>query len=183
MGKASKNTESAQFPSRYLYLLRHAKSSWKQTDIPDVERPLNSRGRKDIPVIAASLRKHNCTPQAIVSSISTRTIATARGVATQLRFPLTSISYAEQLYESSADEIFDFLRTFPAALHSVLVVGHNPGLQQLAYRLVKFDEPNLPTGGLIGIHVTAAKWKDLSPDVCQLLFFDAPKISGLSNTL
>ena len=84
-----------------LYLVRHAKSSWKHAGISDRERPLNARGKRDAPVMGARIQRHGIRPSLIVSSPAKRAWQTARIVAQEIDYPLEFLQREESLYLAS----------------------------------------------------------------------------------
>lgn len=118
---------------RQLILLRHAKSSWKH-DLPDHERPLNKRGRRDAPRIGAAIAELGWVPERVVCSTAARTRETLRRVIDQLS-PLPEITFDERLYLGDLAEIRGALDALPAELGRVMVVGHNPGWEDAVEQL------------------------------------------------
>lgn len=158
-----------------LYLLRHAKSSRDYPELTDFERPINSRGRHDIPIMADVLKKREITPDLIVSSPTNRTLTTARFTAEAIDYPLKDIQVTEEIYEAWVEDIVKVLTRIDNAFDKVLLVGHNPGLQLLGEWLDKFEEDNLPTCGLIGYSLKIDSWEELEKGCGRFLFFEYPK--------
>ncbi|MEM7565769.1 MAG: histidine phosphatase family protein [Pseudomonadota bacterium] len=125
-----------------LLLLRHAKSSWDQPE-PDHARPLNARGRRDAPVMARRLHGLGFAPARVLCSPARRTRETYEGMAPH--WPLPPPVFLSTLYETGADALSAVLAEFGSS--GTLLIGHNPGLQDLTARLV--DGPpvaRFPTG-------------------------------------
>jgi len=144
-----------------LLLLRHAKSSWKDSDIEDHERPLNKRGKKDAPKMGRLLREEKLLPDLIISSTAKRCRKTtehvihASGYRGETRF-------FNDLYEATGDELLSFLTRLSSEARTLLLVGHNPGLEQLVESLVEAYQP-LTTAALIQIELPIAVWSELTP--------------------
>ncbi|MEU6339467.1 histidine phosphatase family protein [Streptomyces sp. NPDC046977] len=121
--------------TRHLVLLRHAKSAWPP-DVPDHDRPLGARGRRDAPAAGRWLRENKHIPDLVVCSTAVRTRETwelAAGALGARAEP--QVAYDERLYAATARALLDVLRETPDSVRTVLLVGHNPGVQDLALRL------------------------------------------------
>jgi phosphohistidine phosphatase len=161
-----------------LYLLRHAKSSWADPTIADRERPLAPRGRRDAKRIARHLRRLGCEPGLVLCSSAVRTRETlellrpAVGAAT--------VVFEEELYAASCEELLARIRLVPDAVASVMLIGHNPGLQQLALALsaageeLEQLEAKFPTAALATLVLPKA-WSRLAPADATLATFVVPK--------
>jgi len=122
---------------RRLMVMRHAKSSWKDQTLDDHDRPLNKRGRRDAPRIAERLEELGWIPEHVVSSTSERTRQTWAGMAS--RFPDATTTFTEDLYLSGVEEPIARIAALPAPMCSVLLLGHNPGFEELVEDLVGRD--------------------------------------------
>ncbi len=142
-----------------LLVLRHAKSSWKQPGLADHDRPLNRRGNRDAPRVGLLLRRQALTPDLIVSSTAERARATAVQVAEGVVYG-SPVELDRQLYLAEPEAIVDVVRSLGGEASRVLVVGHNPGLQELVARLTGRDEV-LPTASLAQIELPIAEWAEL----------------------
>lgn len=116
--------------SRRLLLLRHAKSDWHQ-DVGDFERPLNARGMREAARIGQWMRDEAIEPQAILSSPAKRAAQTAEAVAVAVGTEPADIRWNDRLYLASAPDLLDVLRGLPAGTRTALLIGHNPGLEDL----------------------------------------------------
>jgi phosphohistidine phosphatase len=165
---------------RTLYLLRHAKSSWSDPTLPDRERPLAPRGRRDAQRVGEYLVRLAIVPDLVLCSAARRAGETLELVQTALG-PTTSVLLEPQLYAASADRLLDRLRVVPDGVASVLVIGHNPGLQNLALLLASAGadlerlEAKFPTAALATLALPKATWGQLSPADALLDAFVAPK--------
>ena len=161
-----------------LLVLRHAKSLWDNPALDDHERPLNERGRRDGPKMGAVVRESGLTPDRIVCSDALRARLTAEAVARSAGFD-GEIQLEPRLYAASVDGILAVLCTVQEA-HSgtVMIVGHNPGLEQLIAHLTGEAE-DLPTAALAQIALPIARWRDLKQSTRGgLLGFWRPKELG-----
>lgn len=167
-------------PVNQLLLLRHAKSSWDDPDLADFDRPLGPRGLKTAPVIGRELARRGWLPDLALVSPALRTRDTWRLVAAELPTHVP-VEFAEELYEAAAGAILARLRQ--AKADSLLVIGHNPGLQQFALRLAgagsdegvfKKIEAKFPTAALACFTVKG-DWADLDFGGARLTHCVRPK--------
>jgi phosphohistidine phosphatase len=164
-----------------LFLLRHAKSSWADTSLPDHDRPLAPRGTKATRALARHLRESNVRPALVLCSTAVRARQTLDGVSASLGDDV-DIWFEDDLYGATDDELLDRVRRLPAAVPSVMVVGHNPGLEDLALTLIGGgDERALahlhtkfPTGALASL-LLPADWKNLGAGEARLTGYVVPR--------
>jgi phosphohistidine phosphatase len=143
---------------KILLILRHAKSSWDDSTLDDHERPLNARGERDAPRMGQFLRAEGLCPDIIVSSDAVRARRTAEIIA---RITGGQLLLDSRLYHASAFEIIDVLRdVIRQDVATVMVVGHNPGLEELIAQLTGARDA-LPTAALAHIPLSIERWSDL----------------------
>lgn len=142
-----------------LLLLRHGKSSWAHPDMDDHDRPLNERGRHDAPRAGQWLVEKKLLPDRIFSSSAMRAESTAQLVAEALGIP-HGIEIVPDLYLADVEDHFRFLRTVPAERERVMIVAHNPGLEEFVAKLTG-QAPAMPTAALAHIILPIANWADL----------------------
>jgi phosphohistidine phosphatase len=167
---------------RRLLILRHAKSSWAEPGASDHDRPLNRRGEEAAPRIGAYLRRHKLIPDSVLCSTAQRARATWDLVAAEAP-TAPPATYEARLYDASSRTLLDVFRHAPSAARSVLVVGHNPGLQEIATQLIAAGDlddrerlrEKLPTGGLVVIDFTIADWAKLHARSGRLERFVVPR--------
>ena len=143
-----------------LLLLRHAKSSWKQSGQPDHERPLNKRGKKEAPKVGKYLKENDLSPDLILSSTARRAHDTAQAVAEGCGFE-GQIDLYQDLYLSDTACYLDILRRLPDDARQVLVVGHNPDIEELLTMLTDLSE-HMTTAALAVINLPISSWQELS---------------------
>lgn len=158
-----------------LYLLRHAKSSWKKPQLADMERNLNSRGKTDAPFMGEKLKEQGILPDLIIASPAKRTAKTARTVAAKLGYKPLEIVYETFVYDATALELLQLIQQVPANIGSLMLVGHNPGLTELSNTLCTTDVYNIPTCGVRCIRFPTNKWSELREKQGTEVFFDYPK--------
>jgi phosphohistidine phosphatase len=142
-----------------LLVLRHAKSSWDSPARDDHERPLNNRGRRDGPRMGKLVRQQELIPDVVISSDAVRARLTAEAVAEAARYA-GEIVLDPRLYLAGPADIVSVLRTVRANAETVMVVGHNPGLEELVEQLTG-ERQDLPTGALVQIVLPIDRWRDL----------------------
>lgn len=164
---------------RYLTLIRHAKSSWKDSSLPDIRRPLSRRGKRDGPAMGARLARGGFQADLILSSPATRARATAKLIAAEVAYPAEEIAIDERIYEASLEDLIDIVAGIENGVRSVILVGHNPGLNEL----VDFVSPdllgNLPTCGIVRFGFELTPWSDVLETEPKETEFDSPREAGL----
>lgn len=143
-----------------LLILRHAKSSWKQPALDDHDRPLSPRGARDAPRMGALLRRRGLTPDLIVSSTAVRARTTADQVADRSGCG-GGVRLDRRLYLARPETIAAVAGDLGGGATRLLVVGHNPGLEELVARLTGAAEI-LPTAALAQVRLPIDAWSGLS---------------------
>ena len=142
-----------------LLVLRHAKSSWNDPTVDDHDRPLNGRGTRDAPRMGQLVHELGLAPDVIISSDAVRARVTAAAVADALGVA-DEIRLERRLYLATPSDIIAVLRSVPVSAATAMIVGHNPGLEQLAERLTG-EANELPTAALAQISLPIERWRDL----------------------
>lgn len=158
-----------------LYLLRHAKSSWKHPDLSDFERPLNERGKRDAPVMGKRLKEMQIQPDLILSSPAKRAHKTAKIIAKEIDFPKKQIVTDESIYAAGVSTLLDLIRKIDDSFRQVILIGHNPGFTDLANYLTNAQLDNIPTCGIFCTDFDIQSWKDVAEGKGTFVFFDYPK--------
>ena len=143
-----------------LLILRHAKSGEKHSGMPDHDRPLNDRGQRDAPRVGALLRDESLVPDAIISSTAVRALRTAQDVARAAGFE-GQIETRHSLYLARPASYLAALQELDDGVARAMVVGHNPGLEDLVVVLSGRHE-RLPTAALVQIELPLDSWADVS---------------------
>ena len=143
-----------------LLILRHAKSSWSDAALDDWQRPLNERGRRDAPRVGDQLRERSLVPDLIITSDAVRARTTAQAVAKSAGYTRELI-VEPSLYHAKPDDVIAVLNSVPDdAARSVMVVGHNPGLEDLIAQLTG-ESHGLPTAALVQLALPIDRWSEL----------------------
>jgi phosphohistidine phosphatase len=161
--------------SRLLYLVRHAKSDWAYEGLADIDRPLNERGYRDAPVMAARVAKLGHEPDRILSSPAIRALTTALIFARQFEHDATSVALEPRLYEAAASVFINVLSEQSNAVHKLMVFAHNPTLTDVASELSGVAISNVPTTGVVCVRFEAASWPDALRKPGSLELFEFPK--------
>ncbi|MDH3526350.1 MAG: histidine phosphatase family protein [Gammaproteobacteria bacterium] len=158
---------------RTLLLLRHAKSDWSSSATDDFSRPLSRRGKHDSPRMGQWLQSHGLLPDYVVSSPAKRAHQTIKRVARELGIDSADIHWDERLYLASLSDLLAVIADCPLSTRSILLVGHNPGLESLLRHLAaaSVSEPAdgklMPTAALAVLE-TRADWQHLQRGSAQL---------------
>ena len=158
-----------------LYLVRHAKSSWKYPKLDDFERPLNKRGRRNAPFMGSLLKELNVAPDLVISSPANRAAMTARIIASALDFPLEDIQYSEAIYEFGEKALIDVVKEIDDTVDQAMVVGHNPATNGLANYIGDQPVSNIPTCGVFCVELDIASWSNIKAHCGTVKFFEYPK--------
>jgi phosphohistidine phosphatase len=152
---------------KILLVLRHAKSSWKNVNLADFERPLNKRGKIDAPRMGELLRREGIVPDLIISSSAKRALKTAEAVALACGYD-SEIQTTRQLYHAWPDDYIEVLNSVPNECDRVMIVGHNPGMESLVEELTG-EWVRMPTAALVQISLSISHWSELSLESTEVL--------------
>ena len=157
-----------------LYLVRHAKSSWKQPELSDFERPLNKRGKNDAPFMGKLLSDKGVNPALIISSPAKRAAATAKIIASEINYPKDEIAFDENIYDAMGRGLLEIISGIDEKYNSAMLFGHNPGLTVLQNNLSGHFVDNIPTSGVVALEFNSS-WSDIELNSAKFLFFEYPK--------
>jgi len=151
-----------------LILLRHAKSSWPSSGMRDAARPLSERGEAAARLMGAYMAHHSLIPDRVVCSPARRTRDTLAGIATQWPAAVDAV-FDRRLYEATPQSILSVVRVQDDTARTLLVIGHNPGLQETAELLIAAGDVELrerlrekfPTAALAVIDFAAETWRSV----------------------
>ena len=160
---------------KQLLLCRHAKSSWKDLFLDDIDRPLNKRGKRDAPAMGQRLRGYGVSPDKVMSSPAKRARKTAEKICKELDYPKKRISIVPEIYDAAPDELLDLIHGFHDGDEQVMMVGHNPETTLLANLLGNLELVNVPTCGVVFISFDVQSWSEVEYGCGNLTFFEYPK--------
>ena len=156
-----------------LYLVRHAKSSWKFPKLDDIDRPLNKRGKRDAPEIGRRLREKGIVPDIMITSPADRAFSAAQMIAEKIGYPIAEIIQDHELYHAGIKDLLNIIRSISNDKQSAMVFGHNPSFTYFANSLSEFSTDNVPTTGVVAFQFDVDSWREV--DKGEFLFFDYPK--------
>ena len=167
--------------TRRLTLLRHAKSSWDDANLSDHERPLNARGREALKPLRRQIEDRGSLPDLVLCSSAVRTVETLDGFRSALPATAT-VEVDEDLYGADVDDLLARVRAAPDTAGHVMLVGHNPGIEDLAMLLTGDGEraaraamtSKFPTAAMAVLRFDGS-WRDLQPGAAYLEEFWTPR--------
>lgn len=157
-----------------LYLVRHAKSDWIDASLPDIERPLNDRGRVDAPKMAQTLVDKNYIPDLIITSPAVRAKTTADFFVDT--FQNVPFEIDKKLYHADIDDIINTCIHIDDENKSIMIFCHNPGITYFANVICDANIDNVPTTGVLVIDVDTPTWENLDMSKLVLVDFLYPKM-------
>lgn len=146
-----------------VLILRHAKSSWSNPGLADIDRPLNKRGKRDAPRMGAWLDAQELIPDLILSSPARRARKTAQAVSEYSSYD-GEIETVPDFYPGDPYTFIDTLMSIPDEYQSVMIVAHNPGLEELLYAL-SGESARMPTSSLAQVELPLDSWRDLDDEI------------------
>jgi phosphohistidine phosphatase len=158
---------------RQLWILRHVKSSWDEPGLADHDRPLAPRGRKAGKRIRRWATEHDVRPDLVLCSTAARARATLELVLPALGTPVVELE--SRLYHAWADDLLERLRGVAPEHVSVMLIGHNPGLHELAAMLAPPGPAAFPTGALAELRLNVEDWRSLQPGDAELAQLVVPR--------
>ena len=157
-----------------LYLVRHAKSSWKYKNLSDLDRPLKGRGMTDALHTSKWLLQESVEPDLILSSPATRALHTALIFARTLGYPFSDMIIEEDIYGASPNDLLRIVKDIDDSFESVMLFGHNPTITTFSNRFLNHTIDNIPTTGIVCLRFDHESWEDIGKNA-ELVFFDYPK--------
>ncbi|MTI19740.1 histidine phosphatase family protein [Fulvivirga sp. RKSG066] len=158
-----------------LYLIRHAKSSWKFPELSDAERPLNKRGKRDAPDMGKRLKNKGLFPDLMLSSPANRALTTCQMIAKALDYPKEAIETDRRVYHAGVSELLRVVQGIDDTWNTVCLFGHNPGFTDFANELTHSDIYNIPTCGVFACSFDVDSWKDVGYGKGKRTHYDFPK--------
>ncbi|MBL4703334.1 MAG: histidine phosphatase family protein [Flavobacteriales bacterium] len=159
-----------------LYLIRHAKSNWKETNQTDFERGLNPRGNRDAPEMGKRLLNKNDVPHLIISSEANRAISTSKHLVEALELGSEQLKTDDRLYLAPPRDILQVINEVDNKIDSLGIVCHNPGISELNYALTG-QALQMVTCAISKITFEVDSWKEVFNDNGTLVYYDYPKKS------
>jgi phosphohistidine phosphatase len=144
-----------------LYMVRHAKSSWKH-DLIDHERPLKGRGNRDAKLVSEYIATKVKEPEQIICSDANRALSTARYFYTAFGLEEAKFNSKHELYDFSGQQVLNVIKGLDDSWETVMIVGHNHAFTSLANMLGNDQIDNLPTCGFVEIQFKEKRWGDIN---------------------
>jgi phosphohistidine phosphatase len=158
-----------------ICIIRHAKSSWDDTELPDVVRPLNPRGKKDARTMGQYLAKLHEKPDLIISSPATRAYHTAIAVAQVQGYRLKHIQIEPAIYYDGEQGVLNLLRNLDDKYESVFLFGHEPTCSDTIQTLTGAGDGKFATGSICKITMDVSQWKDIYDAKGKQVYLVSPK--------
>lgn len=158
-----------------LIIVRHAKAEKAGSHGDDFDRPLARRGEEDAVEMGRRLARRELHPAEIVTSPAPRALQTAKLIARELDFPWRDIRTLKAAYLAGASALLDLVRELDDRAESALLVGHNPGISELAQALARNFSQDVPTGAVVAVDLPADTWSGVRRGSGSLLLYDYPK--------
>lgn len=158
-----------------LFIIRHAKSSWDDPTLADIDRPLNGRGKKDAPEMGRRLKSRSVMPDLMISSTAKRARKTARKIAGEIGYEKNDIILLNSLYHAGVTTIHEVVRQTQDYVDTLMIFGHNPGFTDFANFIARTEIYNIPTCGIVQVEFNTTNWLEVAPLNGKLVDFDYPK--------
>ena len=155
---------------KQLILGRHAKSTWKDKAIDDIDRPLKESGITEAYNVAKILFKNDCFPDRIITSTANRAIHTALIYSRLLEYASKKIEISSDLYLPSEKKLFKFISNLNNENSSVMLVGHNPSFSSISNKVLEGHDIELSTSGVIVINFKINNWSEINTIKGELEF-------------
>jgi phosphohistidine phosphatase len=159
---------------RTLILLRHAKSSWQDPALTDMERPLNKRGRREAAAMALRLKEHGATFKAIFASPARRTRETITRMLLTLPSQDAQLTFDQGFYTFERDGLLQTIRQLDNEMEDVMIVGHNPAMHETLRWLTGETIAKFPTCTAAQLTLGLPRWKDIQKGCAQLKWIVIP---------
>jgi phosphohistidine phosphatase len=158
-----------------LYLVRHAKSSWGNPELRDLDRPLNDRGKRDAPFMGRLMKQKGIKPGLLITSPAIRAYFTAGFFAAELDYSEDNIVKEEELYEAGVTDIIKVISRVNDDIESIMLFGHNPGLTEFCNYISDKQIDNIPTSAVVSLILKKKHWNETGKKSYRLEFFEYPK--------
>ena len=160
-----------------VYIVRHAKSSWKYPNVKDEDRPLKERGIKDAYLMAENLSKKIAKPDVFITSSANRALHTAVIFSNTFKYPLANLQINKSLYSFSDGYLIKTIKALDDSFDSAIIFSHDHGISTFVNKFGNKKIKHVSTTGVIGIEFDIQHWKNLNPDKSngKTVLIDFPK--------
>lgn len=156
-----------------LFIVRHAKSSWKYTNVKDQDRPLKERGISDAYIMANAMLKKHTKPDVFISSSAMRALQTSIIFCNTYNYPLANLKINKSLYSFSDGYLIKTVKALDDDYNSAIIFSHDHGISTFVNKFGNKRIDHVPTCGIIGIKLDIKHWKNLSKG--KTILIDFPK--------
>lgn len=161
---------------KQVLLLRHAKSSWDDPQLKDFDRPLAKRGKRDAPNMGTFLKKAGSLPGEIISSTAKRAQETTQLLCEAAGLDDDIITWNGDLYYGGNSAYFASIEQASDAVERIMLVGHNPKMEEVAGKLIGHGNLRMPTAALLCFEQPANRWNQIEAGLAQLKWMVIPKL-------
>jgi phosphohistidine phosphatase len=161
--------------NKILHVVRHAKSSWDNDGIGDIDRPLKPKGIRTAYEIARKMKLNSLIPELIISSPANRALHTAVIFARVFDISMSKLQVSNTFYESSADQIIKTIKTTDDHISSLMIFGHNPDFSELVRVFLKHEVGDLPTSGAVTLKFNTDSWHEINLDKLDSYVINFPE--------
>ena len=158
-----------------LYLTRHAKSSWGNPGLADIDRPLNGRGKKAAPLMGKLIVDRGENPELLISSPANRAFSTAKEFAKEMGCAETNIIVNRAIYGAGAHQLLNLVQDVDDLYNSIMLFGHNPTFTSFCNMLSGENILNIVTCGVVRIDFEFSSWKNIDFNSGRMIYYEYPK--------
>ena len=158
-----------------LYLTRHAKSSWGNPGLADIDRPLNYRGKKAAPLMGKLIMDRGENPELLISSPANRAFSTAKEFAKEMGCAETNIIVNRAIYGAGAQQLLNLVQDVDDLYNSIMLFGHNPTFTSFCNMLSGENILNIVTCGVVRIDFEFSSWKNIDFNSGRMIYYEYPK--------
>ncbi len=158
-----------------LYLTRHAKSSWGNPGLADIDRPLNCRGKKAAPLMGKLIVDRGENPELLISSPANRAFSTAKEFAKEMGCAETNIIVNRAIYGAGAQQLLNLVQDVDDLYNSIMLFGHNPTFTSFCNMLSGENILNIVTCGVVRIDFEFSSWKNIDFNSGRMIYYEYPK--------
>ena len=160
---------------KYLFLTRHAKSSWGNPGLADIDRPLNKRGKKAAPFMGKLIMDKGEKPELLISSPANRALSTAKAFGKAMGLVENDIIIDRTIYGAGAQQLLELVQNQDDLYKSIMLFGHNPTFTSFVNLLTGSNITNVVTCGVVRIDFEFSSWIDIDFGSGRLAYYEYPK--------
>ena len=158
-----------------LYLTRHAKSSWGNPGLADIDRPLNSRGKKAAPLMGKLIMDKGEKPELLISSPANRAFSTAKVFASAMGLHETDVLIKDTIYGAGVHQLLNLVHDVDDLYNSIMLFGHNPTFTSFGNMVSGENIMNIVTCGVVRIDFEFSSWKNIDFNSGRMIYYEYPK--------